>query len=114
MGEWLQGNFDVTDGAIQMRSGPQWSWDLVEHLRLGLQRIVDEAPSDPVAAVAEVDADLAADVDTVTAGWSRTDKLTLLGLILIVLQGDYSNVRSIAAAVKTLLQHVADHGLPGT
>ena len=83
--KFIEGRFNVTDGAIELLSGPQWSFDLVEGLRLTLRRIVDERPADPVAAVGVVAPVLASDIDRVTRGWSWERKIALIGGILGIL-----------------------------
>lgn len=83
----MEGRFNVTDGAINMISGPQWSWDLVEELRLTLRQIVEDPPADPIAPIAKVSPALARDLEQVRDKRNLTTRevLTLLAEILGVL-----------------------------
>lgn len=60
---WMSGTFDTAGESIVLKSGPQWSRDLVEHLRLGLQQIVEERPPDPYAAFSQLDGALAEQIE---------------------------------------------------
>ncbi|MCM0622521.1 hypothetical protein [Nocardioides bruguierae] len=111
----MSGQINVALGGVEMVAGPQWSWDLVEELRLTLRRVVETRPADPDAVVAGTSPELAEQARVATSGWSRSDKLSLYTLILVAITADYSNVATVAAAVQALFHHVMTTGkLPGS
>lgn len=119
MGEWLQGNFDVTAGAIQMRSGPQWSWDLVEALRLNLRDILDEKPEDPIAALEARQPAFGGRLRKLTQGWTREQVLGLIAAIFAILQwadvtpGDIAGwLKEVPEQINDLLDEVTKNGPP--
>jgi hypothetical protein len=106
----VEGVFNVQAGGFEMVSGPDWSWDLIENLRLGLRRIVDEEPADPVRELAKVDATFAKDVKQATRGLTRRQKLAVMGALWGALNTDYSTIEANVEAVLKVLQYVASHG----
>lgn len=118
--QMIEGAFNVTSGGIEMIEGPKWTKDLLDELGLTLQRIVEEKPHDPIAAVENVDSRLGAALRKVTHGWSKTDVLTLIATLLLALQyfgvqaSDLADAASDARqAVEELLREAARSGPPG-
>lgn len=142
-GAWanfIDGTFDVVgvpnaagvtetgslQGAIVMKSGPQWSKDVIDSLRLGLAHIVENPPANPVAAVAALDADfaeaLAQAVDeglrrSATKATSKNRRALFLkgaAFVSTLLMTDYNvgihNVEFIAQKVGELLTFISTHG----
>ena len=79
---FIDGEMNVHDGAIELLSGPAWSRDLLEELRLTLVRVVRDAPDDPIAEVESVSSVLGKRLRRNTEGWTRDQKLKLMQLIL--------------------------------
>lgn len=77
----VDGTFNVSDGAIELVAGPQWSVDVIEAVGLALRKIVDKLPEDPLAEVAsaspEVAAQMSAAVDAMQRRSPRTSRRTL-------------------------------------
>lgn len=110
-GAWarlLEGTFDVLDGAISMKSGPQWSWDLVESLRLGLKAIVEHPPQDPLAAVEDFAPSFGARLRGHTQGWSREQILALIAAIFAILQWADVTPRDIAGWLEKVPERIND------
>lgn len=110
----LEGQLNVRDGAFEMVSGPQWSWDLIDSLRGGLREIVEEQPQDPIRALAKVNPEVAEDVQAATQGMSRKAKLAVLSALLTLLATDYATVEHNLEAVARFLGYVFTHGAPPT
>ncbi|MEX0426791.1 hypothetical protein AB3X52_04090 [Nocardioides sp. DS6] len=117
--QFIDGTFDVVDGSIAMRSGPAWSWDVVESLRLTLVRIVEDQPEDPVAAVETTNPRIAGMLRRATTGWSRGEIMSLLSLLLSVLSWQGATPADIKQwmtdaeqAVVQLIEQSAQEGPP--
>lgn len=122
----IEGRMHVTDGAIEMVSGPQWSWDLVEALGLALKQVVERQPADPIAAVAETSPLFASQIELAVGraldqSWKKPSRsrrrelaFATIGAILTLLNTDGQLVRHNAEEVKDavadVLQYVAEHG----
>lgn len=104
----IEGTMNVADGAIEMLSGPQWSWDLIDELRLTLRRIVENSPAEPISPVRQIAPALARDVETVrdARGMTTRQVIELLAEILTVLTGVGYMVEN-ADQIYDLMQRVA-------
>lgn len=119
-GTWadlLEGTFDVQNGAVAMKSGPQWSWDLVGQLGLALKVAVD-ARIDPVPLVAAVDASVGQELAKATSGMSLDRVLTIVSLLYSALATDYAqvgeNLNGFRDTIAALIRYIVEHGrLPG-
>ena len=126
LAQYVQGRMNVQDGGFEMLSGPQWSWDLVDELRLTLKRAPKEDPANPLRPVATVDPQVADAIDhAVREGLHRSavkntsknrKKLTrgVLMALFAVLSYDYGNteqnVLTVRSTAEAVLRYVAHHG----
>ena len=111
---FVDGTFDVADGAIDMISGPQWSWELVDALRLALQRTVADE-TDPGTAIAAVVPEVGHDFEVATRGKSREFKLGVAAFVFGLITADYDNVVSLIRSIEIAFRYVGEHGsLPGS
>lgn len=125
----VDGVFSTVDGAIDMKSGPQWSLDLINELRIGLAEIVKHPPADSLAAVAEINPPLGAalaearDAGLEAVGKSESKSLRqklgqqmtsrLYQFVLGLVAGDVVNelgMEQFARNLAHLCQYVATHG----
>jgi hypothetical protein len=116
---FLEGSFDVVDGGIDLKSGPEWSWLLVEDLRLTLRRILDELPEDPIAEVEAVSPELGGLLRRATRDWTRGQIIGLIATIAAVLTWAGVAPSDITAwlsdaegRVVALIESAAEHGPP--
>lgn len=114
---FVEGELNVVDGGIEMLSGPQWSWDLVEELRLSLKRAID-TNHDPTGALESVP-EVQNAFRRATKGRGRRFKRRIAQAVLAALFADFGqaerNADTVLKGVLGLLRFVAEHGhLPGS
>jgi hypothetical protein len=113
LAQFIEGTFDVQHGAIAMKAGPQWSFDLVNQLGLAL-RVALDGHLDPVPLVSKVDPVIGAELERATTGMSFDRVIALIGLLYAALATDYTqvgdNATALRDAVVTLIRFIAENG----
>lgn len=107
----LDGTFDVVDGRFRVLSAPQWSVDLLRELRLALEQATTDPMEDPIAHVGSVSPEFAGRLRRITRGWTRSQKLALLALILALLEWagvDPGDIRDAAAEAWSQVENLLD------
>ena len=93
----IDGTFNFRAEGIEVLEAPTWSREVIDALRLTLQRIVDEQPDDPVAEVAQVSPEMARAINKATSGWDKNSVTMLISILLAVLMGVYQVARDARA-----------------
>jgi hypothetical protein len=110
---FIEGTFDVHHGAIAMKAGPQWSFDLVNQVGLALKVAID-GNLDPVPLVSKVDPVVGAELERSITGMPLDRVLALVGLLYSALATDYiqfgDNVTALRDALVTMIRFIAEHG----
>lgn len=105
---FIDGTFDVVDEAIRMKSGPSWSWTVVETLRLGLREIQDQRPDDPVAAVEAINPRVGGLLRKATKGWTRDQIFGLIAMLLAALTWAGATPKDVGKWIGDVEHHLVD------
>lgn len=105
---FIDGVLDVKDEAIVLKSGPQWSADVIERLRLGLSRAAHDDIEDPDEFIRqelpEIAEPVTQAVDAMSRRSPRTSRRTLLRkaagwLLLLIAEGAIQEVANEAIGI---------------
>lgn len=109
----LEGRLNVVDGAFEMLSGPDWSWEVVEQLKLRLRRAAQEGNAD---AVRDVDPTFANTLERATRDWPKLSRRDLFFALYLALDTDYGNwgenLGAVKAAALALIRFAVETGHP--
>lgn len=89
---------DIGREVIEILSAPRWTLDVLRDLKLLMEEVVNGEAEDPIIPLLEQDMVLGTKLRRATTGWTRDQKLALIG-VLIALVGVLLTAGSITGVI---------------